>query len=1017
MRYLYYFLLLLFLSFSGVLNAQYGSRVTIIGSVTDSKTQRPVEFANIGFVGVGVGTVSDADGNFTLNFAPGTLKATDKFQVSVIGYLSQTFSKNDVLRKVGSPFNISLKAEPYSLDEVIVGETKRTKSTIGDLDYDERIIGYWKDIEGLGGEITTKVKVRRKNTKLHNLTFKVLDNGADSLLVRVNVYDVNDYGLVGQNLLNQSIKHTISERGGEVTIPLSEYGIYVHSNIIVGIELLKVYGRQIGFSLSGSRSKGISFIRYRSQDFFKPVENTSMAFKLEISTPARKGSGPEERELPEFITLYWDASALSDDRNIEKELDVVDEILDKTREAQVDVVKFAQGYEERKTFYMHKGKTSSIIDFLENTNYSGTANFIDLPRPETKEKAAVILVTQGQTVLSKIKPDFPCPVFALSSNYNASKVQLEELSFFTDGDFLDASLENRKELLKRYTHFIEEKPIEKLPTAIASGTISYKSKEKEIPLQGATVSLQDSYTTVQTDVNGNYRIAASPDDILDVSFPGMNAQSVEISERGRKNVVLTPIYDVLDEVVLTGKKEEKELVQTTQGMRDADAVGYANNLIKEEEITSQYTTLGQVLQREAGVEVRYDPFTRREVYIFPRTFYNSILTPQPPIIVIDGVIYDQTDDSQLPELDMQNIKSINPNSSLMATTRYGSIAAGGVIEIKTKTGNTTSNKKVEKPSALAKGNEYTEVAKSMNEVVTPSDVYRRLLQATSPKGAQEVYFNLLKTRSNPSVSFYMDAYEYFKKNDPVFAPRVITSVVAKAPNNKQALRTAAYALEELSMYDQAVSLYEHIKNIAPSDVQSHLDLARAYDNNKEYKKAFEGYKTILTNEFEEIDFASIQETAENELRRLAKLHRSRVSFKDLPDELLRIDFKKDIRLVFEWSDPAVQFELQFVSPDQKFFTWEHTMEKNATEVSTDLKVGKMIKEFELDSESQGEWLINLSVLNDNMNPKTAPYLKYTLYRDYATSKEKKELKIIPLEKIAQKTTIDNITINQSTYEN
>lgn len=1017
MKYLYPIIVFFFFSFPLGLQAQYGSRVVVKGKVIDSKTQRPVEFANIGFVGVGVGTVSDAEGNFILNFAPGVLKATDKFQVSVIGYDSQVFSKNDVLRKVGGFFSISLKAKPYSLDEVIVGETKRTKSTIGDLDYDERIIGYWKDIEGLGGEITTKVKVRRKNTKLHNLTFNVLENGADSLLVRVNVYDVNDYGYVGQNLLTQSIRHTIDTQQGLVTIPLQEYGIYVHRNIIVGIELLKVYGRQIGFSLSGSRSRGISFIRYRSQDFFKPVENTTMAFQLEISTPARKGSGPEERDIPNFLTLYWDASALSDDRNIEKELTVVDDLLDKTREAQVDVVKFAEGYEERKTFYMHKGKADAIINYLKNTNYSGTANFDAILRPEVRDNAAVLFVTQGQTVLSKIKPDFPCPVFVIASNYNASKSQLEELALFTDGDYLDASLEDKKELLKRYTHFIDQQAIEELPEALASGTISYKVAGKEIPLQGAVVSLQNSYISVQTDVNGNYLIAANPEDILDVSFPGMNGQAIKITERGRKNAVLTSQYDMLDEVIITGKKEDEVLVQTPQGMRNENAVAYKNNIIEAKDITSQYTTLGQVLRKESGIEVRLDPFTRKEIYIFPRTFYNSILTPQPPIIVIDGVIYNQKDGTQLPKLDMQNIKSINPNSSLIATTRYGSIAAGGVIEIKTKSGNISTKKKKEQASALVKENEYTEVVATISGLMESSDIYKRLAQATSKDGAEEIYFSLLKTRTNPSVSFYMDAYTYFKERNPVFAHRVVTSIVAKAPGNKQALRTAGYALEELTMYDRAVTLFEHIKKIAPSDLQSYLDVAQAYENNKQYKESFEAYKTILANQIEAIDFTPIQEITENELKRLVKMHKTRLTYQDLPVEFLDVKFKKARRLVFEWSDPAAQFELQFVNPEKKFFTWDHTMYKNATEVTADVRSGKMIKEFELDDTSQRAWIVNLTYTNDTENSKTAPYLKYTLYTEYATSNEKQETRIIPFEQITQKTTIDTFINNQTTYEN
>ncbi|MFC4689320.1 carboxypeptidase-like regulatory domain-containing protein [Dokdonia genika] len=1008
------FLVLTFLSTS---YAQYGSRVTVKGKIVDNKTKRAVEFANIGFVGAAIGTVSDVDGNFSLSFAPGLLLATDKFQVSVIGYEPQIFSKNDVLKQVGKDFFISLKAKQYSLDEVIVGETKRTKSTVGDLDYDDRIIGYWKDIEGLGGEITTKIKIRRKNTKLHNLQFKVLENGADSLLVRVNVYDVNHYGLVGQNLLSQSIKHTISTKQGLVSIPLEDYGIYVHSNIIVGIELLKVYGRQIGFSLAGSMSKGTSFIRYKSQDHFKPVENTSMAFRLDVSNPARKGSGPEKRDIPSMITLYWDTSTVHKNRNLESEIALVSDLLKKTKEAQVDVVKFAQGYEETKTFYMHKGKAAPIISYLKNTTYVGSANFENLTRPELKENAAVILVTQGQTVISKITPSFPCPVFVVSSNYDANKKSLEDLALFTDGDFLDASLEDKKDLIKRYTHFIEDRPVQELPTSFASGGVSYQGKQGEIKLQGAKVTLQNSFRTAETDVNGSYRIAANPGDILEISFPGMENQAIKVGERGRNNVKMIATYDVLDEVILTSKKQEKVLVQTTQGLRNEDAVGYKNNLIDEKEITAKYTTLGQVLRREAGVEVRLDVFTRKEVYIFPRTFYNSIETPQPPIIVIDGVIYNQTDATELPQLDMQNVKSINTNSSLIATTLYGSIAAGGVIEIKTKTGNTTTKAAKKKASALATGNTYTEQVPVYENARAVSNTYKALQQGSSLEGSKEVYFNLLKRRTNPGISFYMDAYNYFKDQDAQFTERIVTSIIAVAPENKQALRTATFALQELGLDDKVVSVVKHIKSIAPRDVQSYLDLAQAYDSNGDYQAAFEEYKTILANQLDGVNFESIQETAENELRRLVKKHKSKVSFADLPQSLLDVSFSKKRRLVFEWSDPSAQFEIQFVNPEGKFFTWDHTMYKNQEVMASQLRTGTLVKEFELDDLSQGKWIINLNYVADSAITKTTPFLTYTSYEDYATDTEKKKVKIIPLAQITSKVTIDNFIINSSNYEN
>ena len=1012
MRNNYIFFFIIFFSISGFLNAQYGSRVTVKGSIIDSKTKRPVEFANIGFVGAGVGTVSNENGDFSLEFIPKKIEEEETLQISVIGYEPRYFSKSDVLRAVDEGLKLSLDPISFNLREVVLSSEKKIKSTIGHLHKDDYTVGYWKSKASLGGEITTRVRVRRKNTTLNNLKINVLGNQSDSILVRVNVYDYDNH-YVGRNLLTKSITHTITRKSGLEVIPLEEYNIVVDEDIVVGVELLKFYGKGLGFAVAGIKSRGTSFLRYNSQSAFRPIPGTKMAFQLDISNVTRRDNGPERRYNPEFITLYWDTSALHEDRNIEKELATVKALLSASRQAEVELITFSNNYERHSIINLNKETIKTLINYLATIDYCGAAMFNKLPRPSPRYKGAAILVTQGQTIFSELTPNFEVPLFVMTSYPKASKNILENAAYLSDGDYLDGSIEDIDDLVRRYTHFIEEKAIEEIPSAIATGTISYIVGKKEIPLQGASVSLQDSYRSVLTGINGNYRIPANPDNILEVTFPGMDVQTFKIPEQGGKNIVLTSQYDILDEVVLTNKKEEKELVQTPQGMRNADAVGYKNNIIDEEEITSKYTTLGQVLRRDAGVEVRYDPFTRREVYIFPRTFYNSILTPQPPIIVIDGVIYNQTDDTQLPELDMQNIKSINPNSSLIATTRYGSIAAGGVIEIKTKTGNRSSKKKKEKPSALAKGNTYTGAVTSLSSLGKTSDVYRRLAQATSPEDAHEVYFNLLKTRTNPSVSFYMEAFDYFKNNDPRFAHRVVTSIIAKAPDNKQALRTAGYALEELALFDHAVSLYEHIKKIAPSDAQSHLDLAQAYENNDAYKKAFEEYKKILANNLEGIDFKALQETAENELRRLAKLYRSRVSYQDLPVALLDVGFKKDRRLVFEWSDPAAQFELQFVSPDQKFFTWDHTMYKNAEEVSTNLKTGNMVKEFELDALSEGEWIINLSYLNDNGNSKTAPYLKYTLYTDYATAEERQETQIIALERITQKNTIDNIIINQS----
>lgn len=1014
-----YFTLLLLFTCSLCLNAQgirYGSRVTLKGQVLDAKTQRPIPFANIGFVGKGIGTVSDEYGNYALEFPPAKLESIDHLQFSVVGYKPQAFSKNEILLTIQKPLNIYLKPEQYQLDELVLGESKRRTGNIGDLDYDERIVGYWKDIEGLGGEILTKIKVRRKNTKLHNLKFKVLENGSDSLLVRVNVYDV-DRGLVGRSLLQESIQYTLDAKTGLISIPLEKYNVVVNENIIVGIELLKVYGRQIGFSLAGSRTKGISFVRYRSQDTYKIEDDVSMAFELEVSTPDKKRNSTDKRELPDHITLYWDMSASESLRNIPKELAIIESVLGKTKEAQVDIVKFSMQSRAKKTFYMHKGKADPIIEFLREGTFHGFGQIDAVPRPENLDNSAVLLVTAGQTFLSDVIPDFPAPVFVITTNPEANFDALDNLVVYSDGDILDGSKETVKEITKRFTHFIDEEPIATIPEYVASGKVQFKQGDSIIALQGATVTVRGTYKNTQTSSKGTYRIAATPEDILTVEFPGMKSQNVRVHPEGKTDIVLNQTFEMLDQVIILGAKEEEVLIDTPTGKRKENAIAYRNNVLNEEDIPATAISLGDVLRQASNIQVLFDPISRQEIYIFPRTYYSSILNPQPPLVVIDEMIYQQNGNTVLPQIDAQNIRSISYSSSLMAGAKYGSLAAGGVINVKTKAlyPNMTISEK--EASLLVKGNDYENDNILNIKDLEPSDVLKRLSKGTSLSSEKEIYLNLLKSRTNEGLDFYMAGYSFFKERDPVFALETILSMVAKAPQNKQVLRAVGYALQDLEQHELAVALYKHILSIAPNDIQSYRDLAHVHLKHKNFEESFELYKTILANNIEGLEFNPLQETAENELRRLLAFHKSKVSYQDLPEDFLAQKFKRDYHLVFEWNDPSLQFELQFVNPDNKYFTWDHTIYNNQKRIISDLTNGLMIKEFEIENFPKGRWLINLKKMSGASQIAGKAYLKYSLYTDYATPNEKEHTKIISLDNLNEKITIDQITLNTTDYEN
>jgi len=273
----------LWISFSMFSNAQIK---TIESIVLDSQSGEPIPFVNVGFLNKSVGTVSDENGFFTMAYNQNRISENDTLQFSRIGYESTSYLIKSYLDIINNKEYITLNPYIDQLEEVLLFSGKRKKKTIGNFyDYKSEYSGYWKEKQALGGEIATKIRVKRKKSKLLNLTFKVLGSASDSILVRVNIYK-EENKIPGKNILKKNIFHTITSKEGAEKIDLEPYNIVVSEDIIVSLELVKVYGKNIGFMIRGAGT-GTSFIRYISQDIWKSY-SIGMEYILETSYPLKK---------------------------------------------------------------------------------------------------------------------------------------------------------------------------------------------------------------------------------------------------------------------------------------------------------------------------------------------------------------------------------------------------------------------------------------------------------------------------------------------------------------------------------------------------------------------------------------------------------------------------------------------------------------------------------------------------------------------------------------------------------
>ena len=254
------------------------------GTLVDAFTSEPLPYVNIGILDKGIGTVSNEDGKFILKISK-EKQWTETIQFSSIGYETMRMVVKDLIFNVDDFPEMEMKQKIEVLEGLVLsskGELKPYPEIVGYQTESKGSYGYWNKDIALGGELATKIPVRKGPRKLRRLSFTVADKAADSVLVRVNIYD--EVGKLPQkNLVNNNILVTLNSVGVN-NVDLRPYDIEVSDDFILSLELLKVYGDKIDLVLLASNTfgrYGDSYKRYASQDKWEAIEGFAMAYVLD----------------------------------------------------------------------------------------------------------------------------------------------------------------------------------------------------------------------------------------------------------------------------------------------------------------------------------------------------------------------------------------------------------------------------------------------------------------------------------------------------------------------------------------------------------------------------------------------------------------------------------------------------------------------------------------------------------------------------------------------------------------
>ena len=531
-----------------------------------------------------------------------------------------------------------------------------------------------------------------------------------------------------------------------------------------------------------------------------------------------------------------------------------------------------------------------------------------------------------------------------------------------------------------------------------SGIITYDGA----PLSNVNILIKNSEKGTSTNNKGVYKIRAKEGDILQFTHINMKAIEVLIEDiTTTLNISMKAAKNELDEVIISSKKKNKQIglypkkpkkISSGGFTIDTRRTGYSVRYISGEELNLSGISIGRALQGKiASYKLVVDEFGNEYAKLRDT---GTLLTVKYAIWVVDGQVYNFA-----PPIPLENIKEVAVLRSLAGVNRFGSEAVGGAIIINTTVGDFDPVKDVySEENPYTNKEYYNEDAVAYNLLSSAkSDYIIELESISNSNKAFKKYKELLSEHQDKS-GFYLNVANSFKfkYNDFENYKRVLLDSEEYSKLNPEELKIIAYQYQQEGFYENALSVYKKIIKLRPKHIQSYRDLINVYIELKQYKKALNTYNYFFNKGF------TIEENGIGEIMaREAEALTSKISKTNLPDEKTL-----DIRIVFEWSSSEAEFTLEFINPQKQVYKIEHTLSDNSSLILDEKLKGYTSREFVIDGDIGGEWLVNLTYYG---NKKYAPtYLKTTVFNNWGRSDEIKKTTVYKMTLKDQKTQLFKI---------
>jgi len=639
----------------------------------------------------------------------------------------------------------------------------------------------------------------------------------------------------------------------------------------------------------------------------------------------------EIKALPKRITLLWDNSNSSENREIEKEMALLDAYIQRIGNLSIDLVTFNFKATEPVRFEIVNGRWEKLKSVLNAVVYNGgtALGCLDLTKYNSDE---VLLFSDGLTTFGNAEPTLSAmPVYTIHSSTSAETSFLTSLAIETGGSCIDVNKFTSEEALKMLTecqyHFISAK--------IVKGNVSEVFPSKP-SLFNKTFSLAGILSGNAASIKLNFGIGNR------ITY----SKVIQIERNNAINeALLRHIWaeKKLTELSLNEKKNKDEIYQigkhygivttgTSLIVLESMFDYVRNNIVPPIEMQKDYYTYKPRDQKKDSTEI---------------------------IDHLNSIVSESNDQSKWWNTNYPLVPK--KKSTVSAATVQGTDEEHGV-----DIADLEDHKVVVEERSGYIPEKKADIQLNKWDPLTP---YAKVLQY-APKGEEFNTYLKLKKEYGSTPAFYMDAADFFAnagKNDTALV--ILSNLAELDLESPQLLRVLGYKLRDLKYYREAIMVLKEVLKLKSEEPQSFRDLGLAYKSIGQYQEAINNlYKVVKT--VWRGNFFGIELIAMNEINSILSTHHG-LDYSFIDKRLIKRE-PVDIRVCLTWDTDNCDMDLWVTDPDGEKCMYSNKNTRIGGRMSNDFTNGYGPEEFMLRNAVDGNYTVEANYYGTYSQAMLAP---------------------------------------------